>query len=111
MELKHITLHVTRQEADDNGRRKIVRVKVAETNMPEVENGKGMRNIPLLTTHALSIGGENVGERIGFDYLFNQPVMGDPQAGGFYLGEEVGFPYVFDVPTDDPNVFGFVMTE
>lgn len=108
MALKHITLHITRQEADATGRRKTVRVKVADTNVPEVGHGKGLRNIPLLLTHALSVGGESVAERIGFDYLFNQQVNGNE--GGFYLGEETGFPYVFN-PTDAPDVFGFVLTE
>ena len=105
MALKHITLHVTRQEADGSGRRKTVRVKVADTDVPELSGGKGMRSVPLLLTHALSIGGENVAERIGFDYLFKY-IEGEATAGGFKLGEEVGFPYVLN-PTDDPNVFGF----
>lgn len=110
MPLQHIKLHVTRQEPDATGRRKIVRVKVADTNMPGVDDGKGTRNVPLLLTHALSIGGENVAERIGFDYLFDRPVDGSPDAGGFPLGEETGFPYVFN-PTDDPDVFGFELLE
>lgn len=109
--MKHITLHVTHQESDADGRRKIIRVKIADTDVPEIANSKGIHNIPLLLTHALSIGGESARERIGFDYLFNKPVAGDSQAGGFLLGEEIGFHYVFDVPTDDPDVFGFVMTE
>lgn len=109
MPLQHIKLHVTRQEPDADGRRKIVRVKVADTNMPAVDDGKGTRNVPLLLTHALSIGGENVAERIGFDYLF-KPIEGEATLGGFTLGEEVGFPYVFN-PTDDPNVFGFELLE
>lgn len=110
MVLKYIKLHVTRQEADGSGKRRIVRVKIADTNVPEVASDKGIHNIPLLLTHALSIGGENVSERIGFDYLFSKAIEGDANAGGFILGEEVGFPYVFD-PTDDPDVFGFVLTE
>lgn len=105
MPLQYIKLHVTRQEPDADGRRKIVRVKVADSNMPDVDDGKGTRNVPLLLTHALSIGGENVAERIGFDYLFKY-IEGQATAGGFKLGEEVGFPYVLN-PTDDPNVFGF----
>lgn len=109
MALKHITLHVTRQEADGSGRRKAVRVKVADTDVPELANGKGMRNVPLLLTHALSVGGERVTERIGFDYLFKEPVAGNAQCGGFVLGEYVGFPYVFGVATDDPDVWGFVL--
>ena len=108
--MKYIKLHVTRQEANAAGRRKIVRVKIADTNVPEVVEGEGKRNIPLLLTHALSIGGENVAERIGFDYLFNKPVDGNPDTGGFPLGEETGFPYVFN-PTDDPEVFGFELLE
>jgi len=108
--MKKITLHVTHQEADGDGRRKIVRVKVADTDIMEVEDGKGKRNLPLLLTHALSIGGNSIAERMGFDYLFRRPIDGDEQAGGFPLGEEIGFPYVFN-PTDNPNVFGFVMTE
>lgn len=109
MALKYITLHVTRQEADVSGRRKTVRVKVADTDVPELSSGKGMRNIPLLLTHALSVGGEGVSERFGFDYLFKEPVAGDAQCGGFVLGEEAGFPYVFGVATDDPDVWGFVL--
>lgn len=109
MALKHITLHVTRQEADSSGRRKTVRVKVADTDVPELASGKGMRNVPLLLTHALSIGGERVAERMGFDYLFKEPVDGDAVGGGFVLGEEKGFPYVFGVATDAPEVWGFVL--
>lgn len=109
MPLQHIKLHVTRQEPDATGRRKIVRVKVADTNMPGVDDGKGTRNVPLLLTHALSIGGENVAERIGFDYLFSEAVAGDANGGGFVLGEEKGLPYVFGVATDDPDVWGFVL--
>lgn len=105
MPLQYIKLHVTRQEPDADRRRKIVRVKVADSNMPDVDDGKGTRNVPLLLTHALSIGGENVAERIGFDYLFKY-IEGEATTGGFKLGEEVGFPYVLN-PTDDPNVFGF----
>ncbi|MBQ4393295.1 MAG: hypothetical protein II826_09340 [Prevotella sp.] len=109
MALKHITLHVTRQEADDSGRRKTVRIKVAESDVPELSGGKGMRSVPLLLTHALSIGGEGVTERTGFNYLFREPVAGDPDGGGFVLGEEAGFPYSFGVATDDPDVWGFVL--
>ena len=109
MALKHITLHVTRQEADVSGRRKTVRVKVAESDVPELSGGRGMRNIPLLLTHALSVGGEGVAERFGFDYLFRKPVAGDPDGGGFVLGEEAGFPYVFGAATDDADVWGFVL--
>lgn len=109
MALKHITLHVTRQEADGSGRRKTVRVKVADTDVPELSGGKGMRSVPLLLTHALSVGGENVSERIGFDYLFREAVAGDSEGGGFVLGEERGFPYVFGVATDDPDVWGFIL--
>ena len=109
MALKHITLHVTRQEADVSGRRKTVRVKVAATDVPELSGGRGMRSVPLLLTHALSVGGEGVTERMGFDYLFREPVSGDAQGGGFVLGEESGFPYVFGVATDDPAVWGFVL--
>lgn len=94
--MKYIKLHVTRQEANSTGRRKIVRVKVADTNVPDTGGGKGTRNVPLLLTHALSIGGENVAERIGFEYLFSKHVEGDAQGGGFLLGVERGFPYVFD---------------
>ena len=109
MALKHITLHVTRQECDVSGRRKSVRVKVASSDVPEVVGGKGMRNIALLLTHALSIGGVNAGERIGFDYLFKERVEGDALCGGFLLGEESGFPYVFGVATDESDVWGFVL--
>lgn len=109
MALKHITLHVTRQEADGSGRRKNVRVKLADSNVPETSDGKALRNVPLLLTHALSKGGEKVTERIGFDYLF-KPIDGEATLGGFTLGEEVGFPYVFN-PTDDPDVFGFELLE
>lgn len=108
--MKHITLHVTRQEPDESGKRKTIRFKVADTNVPEIQDSKGIRNVPLLFTHALSIGGENVAGRIGFDYLFDQSVNGSQSVGGFVLGEEIGFPYVFN-PTDDPDVFGFVLTE
>ncbi len=109
MALKHITLHVTRQEADASGRRKTVRIKVADTDVPELADGKGMRNVPLLLTHALSVGGERVAERIGFDYLFSEAVAGDANGGGFVLGEEKGLPYVFGVATDAPDVWGFVL--
>lgn len=114
--MKHITLHVTRQEADSNGRRKVIRVKVADTDVPQTQTKLldnvsrlvGIRNIPLLLTHALSIGGDNVASLLGFDYLFDQTIFGEPTNGGFLLGVEVGFHYVFE-PTDDPNVFGFYL--
>lgn len=108
--MKHITLHVTWQVPDEYGRRKGIRVKVADTNVPELLDGKGIRNLPLLLTHALSIAGDNVERLIGFDYLFEAFTGATIGVGGFALGEEIGFHYVFE-PTDDPNVFGFVMTE
>lgn len=108
MALKHITLHVTRQEADGSGKRKNVRVKLADTNVPETADGKALRNVPLLLTHALSKGGENVAERKGFDYIF-EPCNDSLSEGGFELGEEKGFPYVFAVSQDD--VWGFIMAE
>ena len=108
--MKHITLHITRQEVDANGRRKIVRVKVADTDVPQVEDGSGIRNVPLLLTHAMSIGGNDAQQRLGFDYVFDRHIDGSPGVGGFPLGEETGFPYVFN-PTDDPDVFGFELLE
>lgn len=110
MALKHITLHVTRQEADGSGRRKNVRVKLADSNVPETSDGKALRNVPLLLTHALSKGGEKVTERKGFDYIF-EPYGNTPTEGGFELGEENGFPYVFGVSQDQDGVWGFTMTE
>lgn len=109
MALKHITLHVTRQETDGSGRRRVVGLKVAETDVPELTNGSATRSVPLLLTHALSIGGEKVTERMGFDYTFREPVEGNPELGGFVLGEESGFPYVFGIATEDPDVWGFVL--
>lgn len=86
-----------------------MRVNVAETDMSDVNDGKGTRNVPLLLMHALSIGGENVAERIGFDYLFDKPLEGNSNVCGFILGEENGFPYVFGEQKGDD--WGFEMTD
>ena len=114
--MKHITLHVTRQEPDSNGRRKVIRVKIADTDVPQTQTKLldnvsrlfGIRNVPLLLTHALSIGGDNVARLVGFDYLFDQAIFGEPTNGGFELGEEIGFHYVFQ-PTETDGVFGFLL--
>ncbi len=65
--LKHITLHITQQQLDANGRRTSFQAVIADTDLPNVD---ATHDVARLVIHTLSIGAASDLTPSGFPYAF-----------------------------------------